>query len=72
MFPPSVSKIETIGLFSIFETLSLATGQLKRHFGSDQSVWRDGDRNGFVRVAKKVRPSLPLRCKFLIGGFGLL
>ena len=24
--------------------------QLKRHFGSDQSVWRDGDWNGFVRV----------------------
>ena len=26
----------------------------KRHFGSDQSVWRDGDWNGFVRIA--VRP----------------
>ena len=26
-------------------------GQLKRHFGSDQSVWRDGDWNGFVRIA---------------------
>ena len=23
----------------------------KRHFGSDQSVWRDGDWNGFVRIA---------------------
>ena len=27
-------------------------GQLQRHFGSDQSVWHDGDWNGFVRVAK--------------------
>ena len=26
-------------------------GQLQRHFGSDQSVWRDGDGNGFVRIA---------------------
>ena len=25
--------------------------RLKRHFGSDQSVWRDGDWNGFVRIA---------------------
>ena len=25
--------------------------ELKRHFGSDQSVWRDGDWNGFVRIA---------------------
>ena len=23
----------------------------KWHFGSDQSVWRDGDWNGFVRIA---------------------
>ncbi len=23
----------------------------KRHFGSDQLVWRDGDWNGFVRIA---------------------
>ena len=23
----------------------------RRHFGSDQSVWRDGDWNGFVRIA---------------------
>ena len=29
----------------------LARGQLKRHFGSDQSVWRDDDWNGFVRIA---------------------
>ena len=29
-------------------------GQLKRHFGSDQSVWRDGDWNGFVRIALAV------------------
>ena len=26
-------------------------GHLQRHFGSDQSVWRDGDWNGFVRIA---------------------
>ena len=26
-------------------------GQLQRHFGSDQSVWRDGDWHGFVRIA---------------------
>ena len=26
----------------------------QRCFGNDQSVWRDGDWNGFVRVAKKV------------------
>ena len=26
-------------------------GQLKRHFGSDQSVWRGGDWSGFVRIA---------------------
>ena len=28
-------------------------GQVRgeRHFGSDQSVWRDGDWNGFVRIA---------------------
>ena len=26
-------------------------GQSKRYFGSDQSVWRDGDWNGFVRIA---------------------
>ena len=25
-------------------------GQLKWHFGSDQSVWRDGDWNGFAIV----------------------
>ena len=29
----------------------LGEGQFQRHFGSDQSVWRDGDRNGFVRIA---------------------
>ena len=29
----------------------LGEGQLQRHFGSDQSVWRDGDWNGFVRIA---------------------
>ena len=28
-----------------------AKGQPQRHFGSDQSVWRDGDWNGFVRIA---------------------
>ena len=26
-------------------------GQLQWRFGSDQSVWRDGDWNGFVRIA---------------------
>ena len=26
-------------------------GQFQRHFGSDQSVWCDGDWNGFVRIA---------------------
>ena len=26
-------------------------GRFRRHFGSDQSVWRDGDWNGFVRIA---------------------
>ena len=26
-------------------------GMSQRHFGSDQSVWRDGDWNGFVRIA---------------------
>ena len=26
-------------------------GRLQRHFGSDKSVWRDGDWNGFVRIA---------------------
>ena len=31
--------------------LILGEGQLQRHFGSDQSVWRDGDWNGFVRIA---------------------
>ena len=30
------------------------TGQFQRHFGSDQSVWRDGDWNGFVRIALAV------------------
>ena len=29
----------------------LERGQFQRHFGSDQSVWRDGDWNGFVRIA---------------------
>ena len=29
-------------------------GQLQWHFGSDQSVWRDGDWNGFVRIALAV------------------
>ena len=28
----------------------LGEGQLQRHFGSDQSVWRGGDWNGFVRI----------------------
>ena len=32
-------------------SLSFERGQLQRHFGSDQSVWRDGDWNGFVRIA---------------------
>ena len=32
----------------------LAKGQFKRRFGSDQSVWRDGDWNGFVRIALAV------------------
>ena len=30
------------------------TRQFQRHFGSDQSVWRDGDWNGFVRIALAV------------------
>ena len=46
-------------------------GQFQRHFGSDLSVWRDGDRNGFVRIAlagllaplielaRSVRPFVP-------------
>lgn len=25
--------------------------RLKRHFGGDQSVWCDGDWDGFVRIA---------------------
>ena len=40
--------------------------QFQRHFGSDQSVWRGGDWNGFVRIAL-ARLLAPL-----IGGFGLL
>ena len=31
--------------------LDIERGYFKRHFGSDQSVWRDGDWNGFVRTA---------------------
>ena len=33
------------------QRLIIGRGQLQRHFGSDQSVWRDGDWNGFVRIA---------------------
>ena len=32
----------------------LERGRLQRHFGSDQSVWCDGDWNGFVRIALAV------------------
>ena len=28
----------------------LGEGQLQRHFGGDQSVWRDGDWNGRIRA----------------------
>ena len=31
--------------------MGVGRGQFQRHFGSDQSVWRDGDWNGFVRIA---------------------
>ena len=29
----------------------MGEGPFQRHFGSDQSVWRDGDWNDFVRIA---------------------
>ena len=30
---------------------ALREGQPQRHFDSDQSVWRDDDWNGFVRIS---------------------
>ena len=35
----------------VIVAFDLERGQLQRHFGNDQSVWRDGDWNGFVRIA---------------------
>ena len=35
--------------------------QLQRQFGSDQSVWRGGDWNGFVRIAVAGFRPLPYR-----------
>ena len=31
--------------------LCFRRGQFQLHFGNNQSVWRDGDWNGFVRIA---------------------
>ena len=35
----------------VIAALGLERGEFQRHFGSDQSVCRDGDWNGFVRIA---------------------
>ena len=47
----------------------LGEGQLQRRLGSDQSVWRGGDRNGFVRIA--LAGLLDVRkCRSVGGGVG--
>ena len=45
--------------------LGLAKGQRQRHFGSDQSVWREGDWSGFVRIAVA---GLFVLCEICAGG----
>ena len=45
---PALSTI--LKVIRAFE-FNLRAACLYRHFGSDQSVWRDGDWNGFVRIA---------------------
>ena len=45
------SATDRVAADRVIVAFGLARGQLKRHFGSDRSVWRGGNWNGFVRIA---------------------
>ena len=44
----------------------------KRHFGSDQSVWRDDEKERLCESGEVGQTFSAIALQFLIGGFGFL